>query len=40
VATRKKSPARKAGLLVDVARFVSASQDRPTGSVTPACDLK
>ena len=33
MATRKKSPSRRAGLLIDVARFVSASQDRSTGRV-------
>jgi hypothetical protein len=33
VATRKKPPARRAGVLIDVARFVSASQDRSTGRV-------
>ena len=30
MATRKKSPARRAGVLIDVARFVSASQDPST----------
>ncbi len=33
MATRKKSPARKPGVLIDVARFISASQDRSTGQV-------
>ncbi len=33
MATRKKSHARKAGVLIDVARFISASQDRSTGRV-------
>ncbi|MHC4340379.1 MAG: hypothetical protein ACYSX0_09240 [Planctomycetota bacterium] len=33
MATRKKPPARRAGVLIDVARFVSASQDRSTGRV-------
>jgi hypothetical protein len=33
VATRKKPPARRAGVLIDVARFVSASRDRSTGRV-------
>ena len=33
MATRKKSHARRAGVLIDVARFVSASQDRSTGRV-------
>ena len=31
MATRKKSPARRAGVLIDVPRFISASQDRVTG---------
>ncbi len=30
VATRKAKPQRKPGLLIDVARFISASQDRAT----------
>jgi hypothetical protein len=33
VATRKAKPQRKPGLLIDVARFISASQDRSTGKV-------
>ncbi len=33
MATRKKSHARKPGVLIDVARFISASQDRSTGQV-------
>ena len=33
MATRKAKPQRKLGLLIDVARFVSASQDRSTGRV-------
>ena len=33
VATRKPKPQRKPGVLIDVARFVSASQDRTTGRV-------
>ncbi len=33
MATRKKSHARRAGVLIDVARFISASQDRSTGRV-------
>ena len=33
VATRKAKPQRKPGLLIDVARFISASQDRSTGRV-------
>ena len=32
-ATRKPKPQRKPGLLIDVARFISASQDRSTGRV-------
>ncbi len=31
VATRKAKPQRKPGVLIDVARFLSASQDRATG---------
>jgi len=33
VATRSVKPQRKPGLLIDVTRFVSASQDRSTGQV-------
>ena len=33
MATRKAKPQRKPGLLIDVARFISASQDRSTGKV-------
>ena len=33
MATRKPKPQRKPGLLIDVARFISASQDRSTGQV-------
>ncbi len=33
MATRKAKPQRKPGLLIDVARFISASQDRSTGQV-------
>ena len=33
VATRKAKPQRKPGVLIDVARFISASQDRSTGKV-------
>jgi hypothetical protein len=33
VATRKAKPQRKPGVLIDVARFISASQDRTTGRV-------
>ena len=33
MATRKAKPHRKPGLLIDVARFISTSQDRSTGRV-------
>ncbi len=33
MARRKKPPSRKPGVLIDVARFISASQDRSTGRV-------
>ena len=33
VATRRAKPRRKPGVLIDVARFISASQDRSTGQV-------
>ena len=33
MATRKAKPPRKSGVLIDVARFISASQDRSTGKV-------
>ena len=33
MATRKTKPQRKPGVLIDVARFISASQDRSTGRV-------
>ncbi len=33
MATRKKSHARRAGVLIGAARFISASQDRSTGRV-------
>ncbi len=33
VATRKAKPQRKPGVLIDVARFISASRDRSTGQV-------
>ena len=33
VATRSVKPQRKPGLLIDVARFISARQDRSTGQV-------